>query len=688
MTGDGGSRVFAGDGRVLTLDRTLKSGGAGSIHRIVGVPELVAKIYHPQVDHAIYERKVEAMINLVPDLPDIAEGGVREVQIAWPRFLLRDPQRRFVGFAMPLIDFAGSVELECVLQERQARAQGLPTGLGAKVTLAANLAALIAELHRQGHYAVDLKPVNLRFYRRSLHIAMLDCDGCSIKGDGERFSAPQFTPDYLAPEFQQQGVSAGSDQASKEESQDRFALAVVVFQLLNFGIHPFTGRPASERIPTDIPGRIAHRCYAYGLRANPQMAPNPASGHTVMPMELRQLFDRAFTAIGLARPSAGDWVDRLRAYGRRSTGLLVACRANALHQHFAGLPCGACARQALLTRAASVVRTQARKAPEWTARRAAPPVFTAAWSPPPTPSFKSSSWMPALVVGPVLFVLLILVPSWCSRPRTRITHATEETTQETRATDRLEPAANLDEVLAAASGADEKAIARQLSRLPSRLDGPDQKQCRAAAASWREKVEWTRDDPAYAGDGYLSSRESRPQPCADLYLLVLRIVRTQELCKRRLDSPGAYPGIGEAECEKNRVIEAGVDTLRRALLYGHALELAVWEGMAEAFVLNDDYENAEAAFVIWALLYRAVGFDEGTVSMSVIEEGWLRHREEILRARAWATIHSWNGEPVSDEIKAKLRAPWPKEPPPKKPRRRRARMDSSTPLESGSASAP
>src|SRR5262245_11147068 len=352
MTKEGGRRVFADDGRALTLDKELRSGGAGSIHRIAGSPDLVAKIYHPQVDHTIYERKVAAMINLVPDLPDISEGGARGVQIAWPRFLLRNERRRFVGFAMPVIDFAASIEIEWVLQERQARAQRLPTGLGAKMTIAANLASVIAELHHLGHYVVDLKPVNLRFYRRSMHIAMLDCDGFSIKGAGERVSAPQYTPEYLAPEFVQPGTAA--DLSSNEESQDRFALAVIVFQLLNFGIHPFTGRPTSDRIPTDIPGRIARRCYAYGLRASREMAPNPASGHAAMPLELRNLFDRAFSATGLSRPSADDWVDGLRAYGRRSTGLLVACRANAGHQHFAGLSCAACAREGLLTRASSV----------------------------------------------------------------------------------------------------------------------------------------------------------------------------------------------------------------------------------------------------------------------------------------------------------------------------------------------
>src|SRR4030095_2604237 len=147
-------------------------------------------------------------------------------------------------------------------------------------------------------------------------------------------------------------------------------------------------------IPSDIPGRIAHGCYAYGLRANPEMAPNPASGHAAMPAELRHLFDHAFTAKGIVRPSAEEWVNRLRAYGRRSTGMLVACRADRSHQHFAGLPCGACARKAVLTKASSVVRPAAKKAPKWapkwTARRPAPAIPAPR---PPAPSFQPRSWL-------------------------------------------------------------------------------------------------------------------------------------------------------------------------------------------------------------------------------------------------------------------------------------------------------
>lgn len=346
-----GSEVLTEAGETFWLGSLIKSGGAGSVHRVDGRPRQVAKIYHPGIGDAHYERKLVAMLALKPDLPDIRDGSSDHVQIAWPQALLRDRRGAFLGFLMPAVDVQATSELEAILQERQARAHGLPTGLGAKLTLAANLAAVIAALHKEGHHVVDLKPVNLRFYPRSLYMAMLDCDGFSIRGEGERFHAPQFTPDYLAPEFQRGGLlDAG------EETQDQFALAVIVFQLLNFGIHPFTGRPSSDRVPTDIPGRIAHGAYAYGLRPHAAIKPSPVSGHAALPEDLRRLFDQAFEG-GRARPSAAHWAECLRGYALRSSLRLVACGSNAEHQHFAGLACAACARANLLTRTARAAPT-------------------------------------------------------------------------------------------------------------------------------------------------------------------------------------------------------------------------------------------------------------------------------------------------------------------------------------------
>ncbi|ATE72751.1 DNA-binding protein [Lysobacter capsici] len=374
-----GQTILIGSRR-SRLGKLIKSGGAGSVYLLPDDANAVAKIYHARVDPPSYTDRIEAMLDLRPHLPDQIEGGKRYVQIAWPDAVVRDERGKFAGFTMPALDVDSTSELEQVLQERQARAAGLPVGLGHKITLAANLAAVLAALHQQHHCVVDLKPVNLRFYRASLYIALLDCDGFSIQGRGRRYSAPQYTPDYLAPEYQAHKL----DEAG-EETQDRFALAVVIFQLLNFGIHPYSGKPSSDRVPTDIPGRIRERCYAYGLRANRIMAPSPVSAHASMPRELRGLFDRAFGDTPSARPPSSEWRDALRAYAQPSSGRLVVCGRNREHQHYAGQPCASCIRLDLLSKTARKAKPRPATQPQDLPRGWAAVMRTPVATPQPRP---------------------------------------------------------------------------------------------------------------------------------------------------------------------------------------------------------------------------------------------------------------------------------------------------------------
>jgi eukaryotic-like serine/threonine-protein kinase len=338
--------------RAYPLGELVDKGRAGNIYSLPEPRAQLAKIYADGVDLARYERKIEAMLDAPPDLPDIVEGDERHVQIVWPEAALRDEKGRFLGFLMPAVDLAATHELEWILQERQARATGLVLGLAAKIGLAANIAAAIAELHMHGHRVVDFNPGKLRFNARSRNIAILDCDSFSIRGKNEHFAADyaagQLTADYLAPEFHDQPI-----EPKGEELQDRFALAVLIFQLLNFGIHPFTGIPQDEHCSTDIPGRIAQGCYAYGVVANPLLNPSPVSGHLAMPGELRSLFDRAFVGDGSHRPCASDWADLLRTYVQPWNKRLQACAANAGHQHFADLHCADCARAELIVSVAN-----------------------------------------------------------------------------------------------------------------------------------------------------------------------------------------------------------------------------------------------------------------------------------------------------------------------------------------------
>ncbi len=398
---------YDGQKRPIEPGGLIKSGGAGSVYHLAG--GRVVKIYHDTIDKAYYQRKIAAMLTLTPHLPPVP-GKHDLIQLAWPVSSLLDKKQRFAGFIMPELDVKASIELEYILQERQARAHGLPVGLGAKVSLAANLCTLVTALHQQRHRIIDLKPINLRFYKESLHVAMLDCDGFSIQGHKERFPANQFTSDYLAPEFQ----ASGRIPEDEEEYQDRFALAVILFQLLNFGIHPYSGRLVKDDLPTDLPGRIRHRLYAYGLKPHRFIEPSPVSGHQSMPQAIRELFDLAFAAAAHERPSAQVWVQCLRPYALRSNDLLKVCAKDPEHQHFAGHPCAACARTALLARTAQAQKTTQRQQKKRKRVATAQPVVRAAVvrpPPVPVPAGPPSHWRMGFygllsVAAPVIFALL------------------------------------------------------------------------------------------------------------------------------------------------------------------------------------------------------------------------------------------------------------------------------------------
>jgi hypothetical protein len=333
-------------GRDYRLGPPVAGGGDG-VYSVPLSRQVVARIHHDGTGLAVSERKVQAMLKRPPALPDIVEDGEHFVRMAWPVASLHDKSGKFTGFLMPAVDMQTTSPVESLLQESQARAEGLPTSLGAKMNLAARLAVAINELHEQGHRVVYLTPAKLRFYRQSLHLAVIDCERFSVRADNQRFAADpdaavQNVSDYLAPEFQNKPIPRDN-----EESQDRFAMAVVVFQLLNFGIHPFTGIPTHDQVPADIPGRIAGNLYAYGAVPNPDLEPSLGSGHLAMPKELKSLFDRAFAGKANARPQAQEWATWLPFYAIPSNDAVVVCQANSRHHHFVNLPCAACARAVL-----------------------------------------------------------------------------------------------------------------------------------------------------------------------------------------------------------------------------------------------------------------------------------------------------------------------------------------------------
>lgn len=320
-----------------------KAGGAGEVFSIAHKPGHVAKLYHATTQEAQlaqYQRKIRWMMGNKPELPEIPPQYDGIVQLAWPVAMVMKGSR-FAGFVMEKIDFDKTMELDYLLTRRQAEAEGFEADFGKLVTVCYNLASLLNCLHSKKIAVVDLKPINLKVYKSELYVSILDCDGFHIYSDGFVSEAPQVTPEYLAPEFHGQAVT-------HPEIQDRFALATIIFRLLNYGIHPYAGVAAGNYpYPSELAGRIKVGLYPYGKAPHKNVRAAPASVHECFPGPVRELFDRSFGPAKSGRASAWEWAAILSAFANKGAGQMALCEKG--HLQFVGNACPTCLREAILT---------------------------------------------------------------------------------------------------------------------------------------------------------------------------------------------------------------------------------------------------------------------------------------------------------------------------------------------------
>lgn len=343
------TQVYLGRGaerRELALGKLLGEGAAGKVYALPAMPGVAAKLYHGGSEARRHEAKIDAMIANPPDLPPAVHERGCYPQIAWPQAKLFDGAGRFVGFLMPEIDFGRSTSLVNLLQKNSRRIEKLSDYYGYRVLVARNLASVFAELHRAGHHMIDMKPANLRFYPAVSWMAVVDTDGFSIAGRNGRIAADQLSDEYIAPESWKRPIG------ELGVRQDEFALAVIIFQLLNNGVHPFAGGAAGDPTqPSDLQARILERLYPYAMQPRASVTPSAASIHRMFRRGTRVMFDCAFLP-GDRRPTAEEWRDHLDSL----LGHLTACSAKPdEHVHF-GAGCGFCAHEARIAAAKAAPR--------------------------------------------------------------------------------------------------------------------------------------------------------------------------------------------------------------------------------------------------------------------------------------------------------------------------------------------
>ena len=314
--------------------RPLVRGGEALVCELPGRPRLVAKLYHaPTAGHAA---KLAAMLATPPADP---MAGTGHVSIAWPldRVAADDDPGRFLGYVMPRVHGARPV---FEFYNPRSRLQLCPLfHYGYLLRTARNFAAAVRAVHERDYVVGDLNETNTLVNNQAL-VTLVDTDSFQVPDQGRVYRCPVGKPEYTPPELQQ--VRFGDFDRGPEH--DAFALAVLIFQLLQQGVHPFAGRYTGAGEPGELARRIALGQWPYARsRRVPYEPPPLAPPFEALPPPVQDLMRRCFEgghARSVLRPTAAQWQEALAAAEQG----LVRCPDNPQHLGHPELPdCPWCA---------------------------------------------------------------------------------------------------------------------------------------------------------------------------------------------------------------------------------------------------------------------------------------------------------------------------------------------------------
>lgn len=315
--------------------RNIGRGGKGEILPVAGNSALVAKVFHhPTPEHLA---KLKFMVaNPMPQARD-------HFWVTWPIDIVftRGPRSKFAGYLMPKLTHAQPL---FTFYNPAIRLKKSPRfDYRHLVRCGRNLAAAFNQAHANRHVIGDANESNA-FVRSDARVTLIDADSWQLWDAIARrtFYSEVAKPDFLPPELQDRSLKG----VDRKPWHDHFSLGILLFKLLNEGVHPYDGkcRRAGEVPPLEA--RIKAGAFPYRDRTGLWSPKKFALPFDTLHPRLRELFIETFEtghAQPQSRPNARVWQDAFTL----AENELQLCHRNA-HHWFWGNQCTWCHRKQLL----------------------------------------------------------------------------------------------------------------------------------------------------------------------------------------------------------------------------------------------------------------------------------------------------------------------------------------------------
>lgn len=292
----------------------IAAGGEGRVYRLdsqgPGGEPLAGKIYGNKLTRS----KIKKLSHMV----SLGSPEVRSIS-AWPVDVLATSRNQVVGFAMPLVSGGTPLHLLRTPKTRLAKMPSL--SYPQLVQVAENVAGTVASLNKAGIIVGDINGQNFLVNANGT-IQAIDCDSMQV-GSNRDWASGVGVEEYIAPELQGRSLKG----VIRTPDHDAFALAILLFEVLVLGRHPFGGHANLT-----IPEAIAKRAHLFSSR-KPHPTVFDITGikpTDIVSHELVHLFSNAFGSKN--RPSASDWHDALQRYRHQ----LQPCSKNGNHAYPSG----------------------------------------------------------------------------------------------------------------------------------------------------------------------------------------------------------------------------------------------------------------------------------------------------------------------------------------------------------------
>lgn len=365
-------QLFTSTGATVTIGHRIGKGGEGSVHQVDSNRQHVAKICNNPPD-ADKQDKLRLMATLT-------DPGISKLS-AWPLDTLHlSPGGPMRGFLMP--NASGYVPAHQIYNSGHRKQTHEELSWAHLVFIARNTAYSFSEVRKRGVVIGDVNENSVMIAPANGHVMLIDVDSFQVSVNGRVFPSLVGVPDFTPPELHT--VSSFS-QVTRVPNHDCFGLAILIFQLLLGGRHPFAGTPLPQRNDVGNDMSVDIRSFRFADAPDNSLrglvAPPAAVPAGMLPSAMRAMFTQAFTEQGARqRPTAAQWVvelDQLRAHTR-------VCSVNGHHSF--PTSAGSCPWCVLDRRGIAHFVTQQIAAKVQAAKIAIPALWTQISSiPPPAP---------------------------------------------------------------------------------------------------------------------------------------------------------------------------------------------------------------------------------------------------------------------------------------------------------------